>query len=262
VQRTATEKGLLKMNHSRIFLAPLVVIGMAVSASCSSVSTQAPTPALIESTAQNPAQPQSESLPAIYAKLGQGSGKVFALEPATSSVRIYVFRDGRAARLGHNHVLSAPHFTGFFLLPTTGTADARFDLEFRLDELEIDNPDHRAGLGTAFASVLTSDAIAGTREHMLGDSNMQADRFPRVRIHCLRITGESPRYAAQVAVEMHGVTRDQWIPLTVTGLPERLTVSGAFVLRQTDFGIHPYSVVGGLLAVKDEVVIDFALTGR
>lgn len=248
------------MKRSRIFFASLVVIGVTVSTSCTNVAS--PTVASNGLSVPARAQSESESLQTTYARLAQDGGKVFTLEPAASSVRIYVFRDGRAARLGHNHVLSAPHFTGFMLLPTTGAADARFDVEFRLDELEIDNPDHRAGLGAAFASVLTPAAIAGTREHMLGDSNMQAGQFPLVRIHCLRITGESPRYAAQVAVQMHGVTRDQWVALTVTGLPERLAVSGAFVLRQTDFGIHPYSVAGGLLAVKDEVVIDFSLAGR
>ncbi len=248
------------MNRSRICFASLVFIGATVSTSCSDVPPR--TPVSSASATQARAASEPEPLQATYAHLAQDGGKVFTLDPASSSVRIYVFRDGRAARLGHNHVLSAPHFTGFMLLPPAGAPDARFDLEFRLDELEIDHPDHRAGLGAAFASVLTPDAIAGTREHMLGDSNMQAARYPLVRIHCLRISGESPRYAAQVAVEMHGVTRDQWIPLTVTGLPERLAVSGAFVLRQTDFGIHPYSVAGGLLAVKDEVVVDFSLTGR
>jgi hypothetical protein len=31
------------------------------------------------------------------------------------------------------------------------------------------------------------------------------------------------------------------------------------VLRQSDFGIKPYTVLGGLLAVDDEVVIEFHL---
>jgi len=51
------------------------------------------------------------------------------------------------------------------------------------------------------------------------------------------------------------------VPLSVEGLPDSITVTGSFVLRQTDFGAQPYSVLGGLLAVKDEVVIEFKLTG-
>ncbi len=248
------------MNKSRIPFAALAALAMAVSTSCSDLSV--PTPAPTGSPETTSAQAASEPLAATYARLAQDGSRVFTLDPASSSVRIYVFRDGRAARLGHNHVLSAPRFAGFVSLPLTGAADARFDLEFRLDELEIDNSTHRTGQGAAFASVLSPEAIEGTREHMLGESNMQAARFPTVRIHCMRISGEAPHYAAQVAVQLHGTSRDMWIPLTVTGLPESLAVRGSFVLRQTDFGIHPYSVAGGLLAVKDEVVVDFSLSGR
>ena len=52
-----------------------------------------------------------------------------------------------------------------------------------------------------------------------------------------------------------------WVPLTVTGPPQYLQVQGSMVLRQTDFGVRPYSVLGGLLAVQDAVVVDFTLHG-
>jgi len=65
-------------------------------------------------------------LQAIYFELGRAGGRVFSLAPKDSMVRIYVFRAGRAARLGHNHVLSAPEFTGFFHLPTSGAGNGRF----------------------------------------------------------------------------------------------------------------------------------------
>ena len=81
---------------------------------------------------------------AEYSTLGKtGGGRVFTLDPGRSTVRIYVFRGGRAATVGHNHVLSAPRFIGFFYLPATGAANGRFDLAFRLDQLEIDNPKYR-----------------------------------------------------------------------------------------------------------------------
>ena len=198
---------------------------------------------------------------ASYAELAKGGGRVYRLDPQRSAVRIYVFRAGAAAKLGHNHVIAAPKFTGLVYLPPTGAASARFDLEFRLDELEIDNLAFRADLGKAFASKPTPDAVAGTREHMLSDDNMQASRFPFVRIHSLQITGEVPKLAAEVQVEMHGEKRAMRVPLDVDGLPDRLEVSGALVLRQTDFGVRPYSALGGLLAVQDAVVIEFKLVG-
>lgn len=201
------------------------------------------------------------NLKAIYSNLEKAGGKVFTLDPHASVIRIYAFRGGRAARLAHNHVLAAPQFTGFFYLAPGGTSASRFDLEFRLDQLEIDNPAYRAVLGSAFATVLSPADIAGSRKHMLGEENLQADRFPFVRIHSLQISGDGTKFAAKIQVELHGQKREMWVPLDVEGLPGRLSVTGSMVLRQTDFGAHPYSVLNGLIAVQDELVVEFKLIG-
>jgi len=198
---------------------------------------------------------------AHYAELSKGPGKIFNLDPKVSSVRIFAFRAGQAAKVGHNHVLSAPDFKGYFFLALTGAAASSFDIEFRLDQLEIDNPDERKNLGNAFASKLSPEAIASTRDHMLGEDNLQAARFPFVRIRSVQISGETPKFAAKIKVDLHGQTREFWVPLTVIGLPEHLSVEGSLVLRQSDFGAKPYSVLGGLLAVQDEVIVEFKLLG-
>lgn len=250
----------------RKFGLALLTFAVAVAlASCvatsSGTATQPPAAASIGSATTGIETAKPGALGAVYAQLEHEGGKLFTLDPKTSAVRIYAFRAGSAARLGHNHVLAAPQFEGYFHLPAAGTASARFDLEFRLDQLEFDNPLYRATLGKAFSSILSPEAIEGTRQHMLGASNMQADLFPCVRIHSLQIAGEAPKFAAKIQVEMHGQTREMWVPLHVEGLPDSLAVSGSFVLRQTDFGVKPYSVMGGMLAVQDEVVIEFQLHG-
>jgi hypothetical protein len=197
----------------------------------------------------------------IYSSLGNAGGKVISLDPQSSVIRIYAFRGGRAAKLAHNHILTAPKFTGFLYLPPGGTSGARFDLEFRLDQLEIDDPVLRSTLGSAFATKLSTADIEGSRKHMLGEENLQSDRFPFVRIHSLEIAGDGIKFAAKVEIEMHGQKREIWIPLSVEGLPEKISVTGSFVLRQTDFGARPYTVLNGLIAVQDEVVVDFKLIG-
>lgn len=197
-----------------------------------------------------------------YAALAASGGSVLRFDAAHSTVRIFVYRGGRAARLGHNHVLTAPRFGGFLYLPTAGAGGAQFDLEFRLDELQFDDPPIRAALGTAFAAELTADDRANTRAHMLGDDNMQAGLYPFVRIHGLGVTGEGPALAAELAVEMHGQRRTFRVPLTVEGLPVRALVAGSLVLRQSDFGVRPYSALGGLIAVEDAVRVDVNLVAE
>jgi polyisoprenoid-binding protein YceI len=201
----------------------------------------------------------------VAAPAVEPGGKLFALAPAQSSVRMYAFRAGKAARFGHNHVLSAPHFQGYFYLSPDGPSASRFALAFRLDQMELDNPEHRAAVGDTFANPLSADAIVSTREHMLGEFNLQADQFPFVRIASLEVAGEAPKFAVKVAVELHGQTREIWVPITVRGLPQamdaegQIVAEGALILRQSDFGVTPYSVLGGLLAVRDEVIVEFTL---
>jgi hypothetical protein len=204
----------------------------------------------------------ADDLASTYAPLGAAGGRVMRLQPEASRLRIFVFRGGRATSLGHNHVLTAPRFDGYFYWPGGDVSGARFDLQFRLDQLVFDLPDQRLEAGPAFTAVISDAAIAVTREHMLGPDNMQAERYPDVRIRSLGIRGEAPRFSARIAITMHGQTRELLVPLTVTGLPQRVSASGALVLRQSDFGVQPYSVMGGLLAVQDEVVVEFTLVGE
>ena len=229
----------------------------AALAGCASTTVSVPEPTRSEATGAKP----SADLTQTYSELRVAGGRVFTLNPKASTLRMYAFRAGKAAKFGHNHVLSAPEFQGFFNLAPDGTAASRFDLVFRLDQLVMDVPEHRAALGPAFASTISDEDRASTRNNMLGDNNFQAARFPTLRIQSLQIVGDAPKFAAKVAVDLHGQTREMWVPLTVTGLPERLNVQGALVLKQSDFGIKPFSVFGGILAVHDEVVVEFTLTG-
>ena len=48
--------------------------------------------------------------------VGDG-GNLYEFDPAHSDIRIYAFRAGTAARFGHNHVLTAPHFSGLAWAP-------------------------------------------------------------------------------------------------------------------------------------------------
>jgi len=243
------------MRPKNLRLISLCLTGACLLSSCA----WSPQPA--REAAAGPVQAESANWKATYAQLAQSAGKVYSLDPKASAIRIYVFRGGRDAKAGHNHVLSAPQFAGFVYVPFSGLADSRFDLEFRLDQLEIDNPEYRRGLGPAFASLISKEAIDDTRKHMLGEDDFQANRFPFVRVHSVQIAGEAPKLAVKVQVSMHGQERDVWVPLTLEGLPDRISVSGSLVLRQSDFGVHPYSVLGGLLAVQDEVIVDFKLAG-
>ena len=111
----------------------IALLGAAATIALLSCTTTLPTTQASVASVSERNDP--DALRAIYSRLGAAGGNVFELNPKTSSVRIYAFRAGRAARMGHNHVLAAPQFKGFVYLPSSGPTNARFDLEFRLDQL-------------------------------------------------------------------------------------------------------------------------------
>ncbi|MDE3010615.1 MAG: YceI family protein [Pseudomonadota bacterium] len=192
----------------------------------------------------------------------QASGDiVYLLEPARSDVRIYALRAGAAARFGHNHVITVPHFSGLAHAPSKGLRGAGADLGFRLAELQVDPPALRAAIGGGFAGTLDSDAIHGTLEHLMSDAAFGAASHPWVEISASVEAGETPVAIADVALSLHGETHHQRLALHVHADGQQLEISGMLAFRQGDYGVKPYAVMGGLLAVDDLVAVEFHLRG-
>ena len=193
--------------------------------------------------------------------LGDG-GTLYQFDPAHSDLRIYAFRAGAGARFGHNHVLSAPHFSGLAWAPAKGGLHgASADLGFRLSELAVDPPALRAATGGGFGQPLDADAVRGTTDHLLGDQGFQATSFPWVEISAIIEAGELPVAVADVALTLHGETHHQRVALKVQADTRQIEVTGMLAFRQGDYGLKPYSVLGGVLAVDDLVAIEFRLRG-
>lgn len=163
-----------------------------------------------------------------------------------NALRILVFRGGTAARLGHNHVLRAADLRVHW--PAAGPV-----LSFRLDALDIDPPALRAALGPAFSSAVDDEARAGTRANLL--KALDAAAHPEVVVRTLQQRGEGGRRAVEAEVTLHGVSRRQWFVVEVNGRRAR----GEVVVRQSDYGVQPFTVLGGLLAVQDALIVQFEL---
>jgi hypothetical protein len=229
----------------------IAIVLFAAAAAAALLSCNAALPPSQTGTAPTATSGDRADLQATYSETGRAGGSAFTLASMDSMVRTYAFRAACAARLGHNHVLSAPQFAGFSHLSTSGSANGRFDQIFRFDEVEIDNPACRSTLGAAFSAVLLPEDLDSTRQHLLGADNRQPDRFS--------LSSVSTPCRSPVRVEMHGQKPGMWIPLDVEGLQNRLSATGSFGLRQTDFGLQPFSLLSGLFSVQDEVVLDFKL---
>lgn len=173
------------------------------------------------------------------------------IDSTQSLIAVTVRRGGVLARLGHDHVVASHAISGT-VSPSRNVAD----FTFRLDEMKVDEADLRQIAG--LAKQPSADAIEGTRFNML-NKVLDAERYPLVRVHAERVANDQP---LQVSITLHGVTRALAIPVELREEAGVIKVKGTVMLKQTDFGLTPFSVMGGAMAVQDQMELRFELTTR
>ncbi|MBB3221485.1 YceI family protein [Pseudoduganella umbonata] len=227
--------------------AAAVAAGLLLAACAAPDAAPGATPATPPPAAPAAAQP-ADPFAALLA--GRAAGPILRIAD-DALIAITVRRGGALARLGHDHVVAARRIDGR-VDPAAGLAVLRF----RLDEMTVDEAvlRHEAGLATQ----PSADAIAGTRVNML-TKVLDAQRHPFVEV---RVQRGAQAGMLQADITLHGVTRRYTVPVAIEPGPQGLTARGALTLRQTDFGITPFSVMGGAMAVQDALEIRFALPAR
>ncbi len=203
-----------------------------------------------------PVPPPSVAAPAAPASAVPPGVTRYAIDPARSVVTLRVYRAGRLASLGHNHVITSSEEAGSAW--TNGElAASGFEVRLRVAELVIDDPAARAAAGPEFPGEVSEAARDGTRHNMLRPEVLDGDRYPEivVRADALEGSWDQPRAAARIT--LRDQTRTIEVPLAIEREAGALTARGAFRILQSDFGITPFSIGGGALQVADGVDVAF-----
>lgn len=225
------------MTYQKVMIGGVAALcALSLLAACS----QLPAPAVPPLPAPVPAPPA--------APLPASAGPQLPIDSAQSLIVATVRRGGVLARLGHDHVVASHAISG-----SVAPHANRADFTFRLDEMNIDEADLRRIAG--LEKQPSADAIEGTRHNML-TKVLDAERYPEVRVHAER---GAPGQPLQVSITLHGVTRTLAIPAELREENGVITVQGTLKLKQTDFGLTPFSVMAGALAVQDEMELRFDL---
>lgn len=228
-----------------LLLAALLLLQSA----CRPVREVAPGP----TTEQGARPPVSLEAPTGYTR--------YRVSSEESEVRVLVYRDGPMARLGHNHVLRSRGLGGDILLGDHGE-EPRFSLVLPVASFSVDETGLRAEEGDDFPGAVAEDAISGTRKNMLSESLLDAARFPEIRLMSRKVAGVAPDYTMTVAIEVKGQTHDLRVPVRVEQEAKELRATGAFTVTHEELGLTPFTVMGGLLSVKDEIRLRFRIVAR
>lgn len=183
----------------------------------------------------------------------------YVLDGARSDVRFLVYRAGPlAALIGHNHVIEAKQLRGDVYLADDIRASG-FSLTLPVAGFTVDDTAARRVEGPDFASQPSAAAIEGTRTNMLGPEVLDAEHFPEIGIRSVRLMGPDWGLDATVRITLHGTARDVTVPIAIQQHGDDLSVTGAFDIKQSDFGMTPLSILGGGLQVADGMRIRFHL---
>ena len=249
--------------HSFRKCAVAALLMMWILAGCAAIQkTTAPEPAEAETpTQQPPPEAPAEKEPAVEPEPAPPRERVFKVEGKDSLVEIYVYREGRLAHLGHNHVISSRDLQGTVTVSPT-IEDSRLDLRLPVATLVVDDPALRKAAGKDFDTPLNESDIEGTRTNMLGVKVLDAKQFPMVRVQAKVADGALPVLQLDTSVRVLGMDHSQRIPVKVEIAGNLLTASGIFDVRQSDFGMKPFSTLVGALTVKDKLTIRFRVAAR
>lgn len=180
------------------------------------------------------------------------------LDPQLSTISLYVYRGGRLAHLGHNHVITLENPRGTLNLHPDIQSSA-LHLTIPVEELQVDTPEARARAGSAFAKAVTAKDIEATRRNMLSDKVLDANNHPFIEISTLGLSGSPPLVEAEVAITIKGITQIVTAEVQLGMDQNQLHASGVLELSQTSFGIEPLRIFGGAITVMDKIDVHYYL---
>jgi polyisoprenoid-binding protein YceI len=125
------------------------------------------------------------------------------------------------------------------------------DLTVEVDLLEVLR-------GDGGVTALSGPEKAVARSNAL--KSLDANRFPQIRLRADNVEKTGDGYRLAGTLDIHGKSREAAIDADVEDLGDSWRLSGTAVVRQSEFGVKPYSLLMGSVKVLDEVTVSFTVS--
>jgi polyisoprenoid-binding protein YceI len=172
----------------------------------------------------------------------------FRIDAGKSQFFIDAEAGGVLAAFGHNHKFKVRDFGGIVKVPSQGLQFASLDLNVVPDSLALVDK--------------VSDDERKEIEASMREKVLETAKFPKAWFRSAGVTVDSSNDAGSHLsvlgnLWIHGVGHKITIPATVVLKGDTLRATGTMKMRQTDYGITPFTAVAGTVRVKDEVTLSF-----
>ena len=181
----------------------------------------------------------------------------YNIRSGSSIVVIHVSRAGIARALGHDHLISTRQVTGTARYVASDPARSQLELRLPVNALVVDDPELRREAGGRYAKPVSESARNGTRKNMLSERVLDITSFHSIEVQGSWYSGTAKNGLLLATISLRGVRREMKVPVRIEDKAGKLTASGKFLLRQSDFAITPFTTLGGTLAVADTIEIEY-----
>jgi polyisoprenoid-binding protein YceI len=162
------------------------------------------------------------------------------IDTQRSTMTIHVGKAGLLSAAAHEHWVNAPIASG--VIDETGAARVEFKV---LSASMTVKPDPKI-------DARTHDQIQKDMEEMTLDTG----KYSEIAFRSTRVDKVAEgQFKVEGVLSLHGTAK----PVSVNVKREGESWTGHTVIKQTDFGIKPISIGGGMIKIKDPVDIDFAI---
>ncbi|WP_407687140.1 YceI family protein [Mycobacterium sp. HUMS_1102779] len=153
---------------------------------------------------------------------------------------------GRAARMGHRLTIAMTRWHA--TVSWAGTEPAGLELVVETDSLEVLR-------GEGGVKGLSAPEKALARSNAL--KSLDAGRFPDIRFVADTINETEGGYRIRGQLHIRGKSREHTVDLQTEDLGDTWRMSAETAVRQSDYGVKPYSLLMGSVQVADEVRLSF-----
>jgi len=192
----------------------------------------------------------------VMAALPQGGRPVLLVaDPGTGSVIVHAAKTGLLSAFAHDHRLVAGRWRAEITYAAEGSGG--FDVVVVVDAESLHETTPRLG----------DSARATVDREVASVDVLDPKAYPEIRFHgagSFPVPGNSEEQEGLVRgdLTLHGSTRPLLIRFLIEPTNGGYRVKGSVPIRQTEFGMKPYSTAMGTIGVDDELRIEFDFLAR
>ena len=189
---------------------------------------------------------------------GFASAATFRVDPSRSSLVVQIFRDGVAAKLGHDHVVQATAFSGRVTYDPSAPGLSSVAAQVPTATLKVDEAQTRRKFG--LEGQPTAADVAEVEKSMKAEGQLDVAKFPMITFTSTTITPDTPdRYLVAGQLTIRGIARAVQFPAKVVMEGNAIRATATLTFMQSAFGYKPYSALLGAIKNRDAAMLHIDL---